>query len=109
MTRLFDGMAGILAGVFGDRIRYQPAAGPEREVVSIFRAMPIEVTAADGQILRIDAPTWRVRANLVPELARGDRIELPTVGRFTVQVMHKSGSPAADAVVICELHGEDGE
>lgn len=106
MTSYFDGMAGTLSDLFGSVILYEPASGTARDVQSIFRAAPIEVTAADGQILRIDAPSWRVRRNLVPKLARGDLIEVPGHGRFTVMVTHNSGSPAADAFALCELHRE---
>lgn len=106
MTSYFDGLAGTLSDIFGSLIRYEPAGGPARDVQSVFRASPIEVTGADGQILRIDAPSWRVRHNLVPELARGDMIEVSGKGRFKIMVPHNSGSPAVDAFALCELHRE---
>lgn len=104
MTALFTGMTGLLAGVFGDRVSYQPASGPTREIQSIFREAPIDVTGADGQDLRIEAPTWRVARDLAPEVARGDFITVADGRRFQVLVVHKNGSPSLDAFWICELH-----
>ncbi|MBW7057308.1 hypothetical protein KY389_11490 [Paracoccus bogoriensis] len=106
MTGVFDGIAGTLSGVFGSMVAFRPATGDARDVQSIFRLSPIEITGADGQILRIDAPTWRVSRDLVPEAARGDRIDVPGRGLYRLMVSHDSGSPAADAFVIWELHKE---
>lgn len=107
MPSIFDGMSGILSGVLGDAVTYLPQVGASREINSIFREAPIEVEGADGQIVRIDAPTWRVRRDLVPEVRRGDRIS-PSDGRlFHVMVVHPTGSPARDAFLICELQIED--
>lgn len=104
MTDLYLGLTGLLAGVFGSRPRYFPQAGADREIQSIFREAPIEVTAADGQILRIDAPTWRVARNLAPELRRGDMITVPDGRSYRVTVVHSTGSPSADAFLVAELH-----
>ncbi|SCY61596.1 head-tail joining protein [Paracoccus tibetensis] len=104
MTRIFDGLAGTLAGVLGEPVEYAPRVGLIREIQSIFRESPIEVTGADGQAVLIEAPTWRVSGSLAPELARGDLIRVPDGRRFSVTTVHKSGSPAADAFVIAELH-----
>lgn len=104
MTRLYLGLTGLLAGVFGSRVRFFPQSGGDREIQSIFREDPIEVTAADGQILRIDAPSWRVARNLAPELRRGDTITVPDGRSYRVTVVHNSGSPSADAFFVVELH-----
>ena len=103
MTRIFDGMSGILSGVLGGTVTYLPAGGPGRDLGSIFRESPIEVEAADGQIVRIDAPTWRIGRNLAPEARRGDRITVPDGRTFQIMVVHPTGSPASDAFLICEL------
>lgn len=107
MTSIFDGLAGTLSGIFGAPIIYMPQGLPARSVQSVFRASPVEVTASDGQILRIDAPTWRVCRNLVPQIARGDMISVPGRGIFKLMVIHNSGSPAEDAFALCELHAEE--
>lgn len=103
MTDLYLGLTGLLAGVFGSRHRYFPQSGPDREIQSIFREAPIEVDGADGQIVRIDAPSWRVARDLAPDVARGDRIEVPDGREFRVMVVHPTGSPARDAFLVCEL------
>lgn len=103
MTSVFDGLAGITAAVFGANILYQPKVGSSREVQSVFREQPIEATDQDGHPVLIVAPTWRVQRALVPELARGDKI-LPANGKtYSIKNLWPSGSPAADAAVICEM------
>jgi|GEM_PF-739840 len=103
MTRLFLGMTRLISGVFGDQVTYFPQDGASRQIQSIFRETPIEVEGADGQIIRIDAPTWRVRRDLAPDLRRDDRITLPDRRCFRVMVVHNLGSPASDAFQLCEL------
>ncbi|MDT1061898.1 hypothetical protein RM190_08525 [Paracoccus sp. CPCC 101403] len=100
---IFDGMTGILSGILGGTVGYVPATGFSRQIQSIFRESPIEVEGADGQIVRIDAPTWRVGRDLAPETRRGDRITVPDGRTFQIMVVHPNGSPAADAFLICEL------
>lgn len=104
MTTLFTGMTRLLAGTFGDRVFFQPRSGPARGIRSIFRESPIAVSGADGQDLMIEAPTWRVARDLAPEVARDDVITVPDGRAFRVMVVHKNGSPSADAFWICELH-----
>lgn len=103
MTSIFDGIAGLLSDVLGASVTYHPVAGAARDVQSVFREAPIEVEGADGQIVRIDAPTWRVQRDLVADPRRGDQITLSDGRAFTVQVVHRSGSPAADAFWVCEM------
>ena len=103
MTGIFDGMSGILSEVLGSRITYFPQDGSSRQIQSIFRDTPIEVEGADGQLVRIDAPTWRVRRDLAPDLRRDDRITLSDGRSFRVMVVHSLGSPARDAFQLCEL------
>ncbi|AZV00199.1 hypothetical protein pben1_p42 [Paracoccus phage vB_PbeS_Pben1] len=103
MSRLFLGMTGLLSGVFGDQVRFIPQDGAERDIQSLFREAPIEVEGADGQVVRIDAPSWRVRRDLAPEARRNDLIVVPDGRTYKVMVVHHSGSPSVDAFLICEL------
>ena len=103
MTSVFDGLAGKTAAVLGAQIQYLPKSGASRGVQSIFREQPIEATDQDGHPILIVAPTWRVRRNLVLELARGDRIVASNGKTYLIKNLWPSGSPAADAAVICEL------
>lgn len=107
MPSVFDGMAGILSDVFGDPVIFLPRSGSARPIMSMFRETPIEVDGADGQIVRIDAPTWRVRRDLAPEVRRGDRVTVPDGRSFMVMVVHPTGSPAVDAFLICECQIEE--
>lgn len=104
MTGIFDGMAGVIAGVLGrPDIAYTPAGGTARAVRSIFRETPVETQDSEGVSVLITSPSWRVERHLVPELRAGDMVE-PGNGRaYRVKNVWPSGSPAADAAVICEL------
>lgn len=105
MVALFDGLAGILADVFGEPVTYLRQGGaPPETVLSVFRRQPAEETDSDGRGILVMAPIWRVQAQLVPQLARGDRI-IPGDGRtYEVLNVQPSASPAADAFVVCELY-----
>lgn len=107
MTTLFNGLSGILAGVFGATITYAPRAGLVRDIQSVFRETPIEITGADGNEVLIDAPTWRVERHLAPEVGRGDIIRVPDGRQFKVETTHTTGGPAADGFILCELHEAD--
>ena len=103
MTRLFLGMTRLISGVFGDQVRFIPQGGAARDIQSIFREDPIEVSGADGQIIRIDAPSWRVRRDLAPEARRGDTILVPDGRNYQLVLGHNIGSPSPDAHRIYEL------
>jgi len=104
LTGLFDGVAGLFADVLGRPVNYTPVGGAPRGIRSIFREAPIEaVEPGDDRGVWIIAPTWRVQRHLVPEIARGDRIQ-PGNGRtYTILNAEPSGSPAEDGFLICEL------
>lgn len=108
MTALFTGMTALLAGTFGDPVLFRPRSGAPREIQSIFREAPIEVTGADGQAVLIEAPTWRVSRDLAPELRRRDLIEVSDGRVFRVEVVHPPASPSPDAFFTCELHHVSG-
>ncbi|MCW1934540.1 head-tail joining protein [Pararhodobacter zhoushanensis] len=102
MTSLFDGMSGIAAAVLGSGVPYTPQGGSARVVKSILRRTPVRAIGPDGVDVLITAPTWRVRRNLVPELARDDRVS-DADGTLRVLNIWPQGSPAPDAHLICEL------
>lgn len=103
MPSIFDGMASIINDVLGDPVTYVPKGGDARVIHSMFREMPTEAIDEDGHAVIITSPSWRVRRSDAPELGRGDRIEAPNGKFYTVLNVSASGSPAADAMVICEL------
>jgi hypothetical protein len=100
---LFDGMAGVLNGVFGAPVTYLPAGGIPRDIRSIFRETPITIGGSDGGDVLIEAPTWRVSKADLAGAARGDRIALPDGRVFRVLNRIGTGSPAADAFILHEL------
>ncbi|WP_349295786.1 hypothetical protein ABEB22_15180 (plasmid) [Thioclava sp. 'Guangxiensis'] len=103
MSYFLTGMADICSDLLGGPVLYTPKGGAPREIQSIFRAEPIEAEDQDGHPITIMAPTWRVRRDLVPDLAKGDRIDPQTGDLYTIALIRPSGSPAADAFIICEL------
>jgi hypothetical protein len=99
---LFDGLTGIAADLLGSAVVYTPGAGTPRTVQGILRRTPVRAIGPDGVDVLITSPSWRVRADLVPEIARNDRVEAS--GRAYRVLSHwPQGSPAADAHLICEL------
>lgn len=102
MAGLFDGVATALSEVFGAAVTYTPAGGSARSVQSVLRRTPVTAIGPDGVDVLVVAPTWRVRRDLVPEVARDDRVE-DSDGAFRVVNVWPQGSPAVDAHLVCEL------
>jgi hypothetical protein len=103
MTGLFDGVAGVLSGVFGAPVTFLPASGGSQVVQSVFRETPITVTGPDGGDVLIVAPTWRVSRAVLASVARGDLITLADGRQFKILNQITTGSPAADAFTLCEM------
>lgn len=106
MTSIFDGLAGILSdpAIFGAPVTYRPQGGSARVVDSVFRRTPIEAEDSLGRAVLTVAPTWRVRHDLVPEVSRGDQIDPGDGNLYEICNVQPTGSPAADAFVLCELY-----
>lgn len=105
MTSVFDGMAGVLNGVFGAPVAYQPAGGSSVPLLGVFRRDPIEVSGEDGHQLWIMLPTVKLHRSDVPAIRRGDLI-MPSIDpgkTYKVVNSPETASPASDAFVICEL------
>lgn len=103
MTSVFDGMAGLLADVFGSSITVTPSGGSATAVTGIFREGPIKVPDADGFPVTVVSPTLRIAASEGVTLAFGDAVD-PGNGRtYRVVDPVPSGSPAADAFTIYSL------
>lgn len=103
MPSLFDGVTGLLADVFGDPVIFAPKVGAPRPIQSIFRETPVDLVDADGHPVRSVGPTWQVQRDLVPEVAKNDRIILGDGRIYEIQARWPSGSPATDAFLICDL------
>lgn len=103
MTRLFDGVAGLLADSLGASVRHRPVGGDPAGIQSVFRTDPIEVLGADGGPALISQPTWRVPADRAAGIKPEDLIE-PWDGK-TYRVVNRimSGSPGADRFHIFAL------
>ncbi|WP_442772688.1 head-tail joining protein [Paenirhodobacter enshiensis] len=107
MASLFDGMGGTLSDLFGAPVRYIPSggasAGVGRDVQSLFRRAPFDAIDDDGRPVVTFLPSWQVRRDLVPELARGDRIEPGDGESYTVVTIRPETSPDAEAFMLCAL------
>lgn len=105
MTRLFDGVAGLLSGVFGDTAQWLDGGRlPALPVQSIFRSEPIEVEGGDGEPVLITQPTWRVSLAALPRPPeRHDRIIVGTGETYVIVATYETRSPAQDRFVICVL------
>ncbi len=100
---LFDDKAGLLTEVFGASVTYTPKGGVARQIHSVFRRQPVEAVDPDNHPVLVVSPTWTVPKTLAPEVAAGDRIEPGDDRIYEIQNVWPSGSPAADARVLCEL------
>ncbi|WP_420023838.1 head-tail joining protein [Cereibacter azotoformans] len=103
MSVLFEGMGATLTSLFGAPASYLPQGGPARDVHSIVREEQIEAEDPEGRIVLVMASTWRVRRDLVPELARRDRIRLADGRVYEVDQIWPPATPAADALTRCTL------
>lgn len=106
MTSVFDGMAGVLSGVFGAPVTVFPQSSPASTVQGLFRIEPIEVND-EGTFVMMMVPTLKVRRDLLAALERGDLVRPSTsagAGK-TYRVLNQlaSASPAADAFNIYQL------
>ena len=103
MSNAFDGIAGLLNGVFGKPVDVTPVSGSARTIQGVFRREPIEVADEEGAPVLILSPTLKVPATEV--LKRGDIVE-PSIApgsRYEVMNNQASPSPASDRFVIYEL------
>lgn len=103
MSELFDGVGEILTDIFGSSVSYLPQSLEPRQVASIFREEQIEAEDQDGRPVLIMAPIWRVRRDLVPELARRDRIQIADGRVYEIDEIWPPTSPAADGLTRCVL------
>ena len=107
---LFDGMAGLLSDVFGAPVIYTPQGGGQPQVVqALLREGPVEVAGSDGHPVLIMAPTLQVPGDVLPGIARRDTVAAVAAPGLVYVVINRlpSGSPAADAMILCELERVD--
>lgn len=104
MTRLFDGVTGLLTETFGASVTWLPKDGASLVVRSIFRRVPVEVESAEGEAVLGMTPIWRVRRGDLPRLPqRGDRIQTGDGNTYRITAAQEGGSPAGDRFVTCDL------
>lgn len=103
MTRIFDGMASILNGVFGGTVFVTPNGGSQREIRGAIREKPVRILDAEGVEIETIEITLRALQADVSDLRRGDLIEAESGKQYRYMSRHPSGSPASDASAIIQL------
>ena len=106
MSSIFDGMASILNDTFGGGVVYLPKVGGEPVTVqATLRAGPVEVAGGDGAPVLILGPSLQVPKTILPNIGRGDRVFSVAAPDDVYLVANRipNGSPADDAMIICEL------
>jgi len=105
MTSIFDGMAGAMNDTFGAPVIYTPVSGSVQTVQATLRTGPTEVAGDDGHPILILSPTLQVPKTILPDIRRGDRVALGADPDKIYKIINRlpNGSPAADAMLICEL------
>lgn len=98
---VFDGLAGVLNGVFGAPVTITRSGVAPATVQAVFRDVPVEQEAADGRPFVTITPTLRVTKNAIAALAVGDLVAPSTTGARTFKVLqtYPDASPAVDAFV----------
>jgi hypothetical protein len=106
MTDIFDGMATMMNDTFGAEVLYA-LKGVEafQTVRATLRDGPLEVAGGDGASILILAPTLHVPRNILPDVKKGDRVAAVATPSDIYLVVNKipNGSPAVDAMIVCEL------
>ena len=94
-----------MAKAFGAPIIYTPKDGEPITVRAMLREGPIEVAGDDGRAVLILSPTLQVPKSVLPNIARGDLVSAVSAPEKVYLVLNSlpNGSPAADAMLICEL------
>ncbi|UWQ59962.1 hypothetical protein K3722_07480 [Leisingera caerulea] len=103
MTSFFDGMAGLLTGVFGGSVTHTPPGGGASVIDAVFREEPVTVTGDDGRDVLIMAPTLKVPADHAAGIVRESEIAPGNGKTYRVLNGQSGGSPAVDAFMIFEL------
>lgn len=103
MPSIFDGMASILNGVFGDTVIVTPNGGPAREIRGSVREKPFRILDTEGAEIETIEITLRAPQADVADLRRGDLIEAASGKQYRYLSRRPSGSPAGDAAAIIQL------
>lgn len=103
MTGLYDGVAGILNGVFGGAVTHIPPSGRPRILQAILRNPQIEVIGDSGHPVLDVSPVLRVGAAEAAGIAVGDTVISAAGRRYRIVNRQPSGSPAADTLVVFDL------
>lgn len=96
MTGVFDGMAGVLNGVFGAPVLISPGGGAAISVRGVIRDREVTVAEADGSEVIAKLTTLSAQAGDVIALVKGDIVENSAGRQWRVQYRAVSESPADD-------------
>ena len=107
MTGIFDGVAGVLADVFGAPVTVTPEAGAPFEVTGIFREVPVVLGQGEGGDVLAVETSLQVRKPEADAIATGAAIDPGNGKTYTVLNKLPSGSPAQDAFTTFQLEETD--
>lgn len=102
MTSLYDGNAGALNDLFGAPVELWRAGAKIADLRGHLRSRPIEVVTADGRSQTVTSPVLRVPQTAATLPQRADVVRQGGKS-WRVLDVYPSGSPAADAFLICDL------
>lgn len=103
MTSLFDGVSGLISGVFGAPVTLTSQTGAVRIIEAVIRNSPVELMGEDGRGVLDVAPQMRVVAWVAAGIEVGDHVETASGVRYRVLHRQPSGSPATDAMTLFGL------
>lgn len=103
MNGIFDGISGVLNGVFGASVTVRPERTAAYEVRALFREAPIVVGQGEAGDIYDVMPTLAVQRPAAAGVNEGDVIEPGNGSSYRVIARLPSGSPAVDAFVTFDL------
>lgn len=102
---IFDGMTGVLNGVFGAPVAVTTDKFGTQSIDAIFRREPVRIIGDDNRETMSELPTLSVPHDVVDAycIVVGSRVEPGDGATYRIVNHAPSGSPASDAFTTFEL------
>lgn len=103
MSRIFDGIAGILTGVFGDTVTATPVGGSAGDIQGIFRDSDVPVLNDAGAETISPFPTIVMHRDDAAALIPGGLVEPGNGSTYKCLAKMDGGSPDPRGLVTVQL------
>ncbi|PHS21743.1 MAG: hypothetical protein COA84_15120 [Robiginitomaculum sp.] len=103
MASIFNGMATVLGGIFGDTVTITPSGQPSRDIQGILRVEPLDVLDQGGVSVATYQVWVKVHKDDAADLRSGDLIVGADGAQYKYVSKLPTGNPADDAFVTISL------